>query len=126
DAQVGDKALRLGEIPLDEKRLDAGAVNCTVRREDSVNGHDFDGVFEIAANRRAGEKIGSEDEPGASTNVEKLGVGGFAGSGAAAEERAEFPGAAAVGKSIAWSSRSCLLRRCGAYEKEKSESDDNL
>src|SRR5262249_37089043 len=101
DVNVGKETLRLGEVPLHEKRFDAGAVDGAVRRENGVDRHELDGIFEIAADRRAGEKIGSEDQAGASTRVEKLRVRGFAGARAAAEERAKLPRAAAVGEGVA-------------------------
>src|SRR5262249_52737415 len=92
DMHVGDEALRPGEIPLHEKRLDARTIDRAVRREDGVDRHDLNRALEIPANGRAGEKIGRKQKAGPPTRVEELRVGGLAGAGAAAEKRAQLPG----------------------------------
>jgi len=100
DVQIRNDALIGGEIPAKDEGFDACAVDCAVGSEDGVDRHDFDSVFEVAANGSAGEKIGREHESGAATGEEELGVRGFAGAGAAAEKCAEVPGALAVGESV--------------------------
>src|SRR5215471_16700346 len=95
DVQVGNYGARLGEIPLHQKRLDAGTIDRAIRREDGIDGHDLNCVFKVAADRRAGEKIGRKDQAAAAARVEKLCVGGFACARAAAEKYAELPRAAA-------------------------------
>lgn len=100
DVEVGNDAMVGGEIPAEDEGFDAGAVDRTLGSEDGVDGHDFEGVFEIAADWSAAKEIGREDESGAATGKEELSVRGFAGAGAAAEECAEVPGALAVGEGV--------------------------
>src|SRR5579863_9969184 len=100
NVQVGDDRARLGEVPLQDDGLDAGAVHRAVGREHGINRHDLHRVFKVAANRRAGEQIGGKDQAAATSGKKKLCVGGFAGAGTAAEEKAEFPRAAAIGQRV--------------------------
>jgi len=94
-----DAAVR-GEVPTDDEGLDAGAVYCAVRSEDSVNGHDLDGVFKVSPYDRIASEIGRQDAAGTTASKEELRVRGFASASAAAKERAEVPGAAAVDKGV--------------------------
>src|SRR4029077_16997490 len=57
DMQVGHDALIGGEIPTEDEGLDDRAIDRAVGSEDGVDRHDFDGVFEIAADWSAGEKV---------------------------------------------------------------------
>src|ERR1700757_2237101 len=55
--QIGNYAVIGGEIPAEDKRLNACAVDRAFGSEDGVDGHDFESVFEITADWSAGEKI---------------------------------------------------------------------
>lgn len=105
NVDVGNELARLREVPLRDEGLDAGSIDGTVGSEDGIDGHEFDGVLEIAADGRTGKKIRSEDEAAASAGEEELSIGRLASSSASAEEGAELPNAAAIGKGISRSGR---------------------
>ena len=111
-----DPAIR-GEVPSHDKRFDARAVYCAAWSEDSVNGHDLDGVFKVSPQQCVASEIGCQDAAGATTGKEELRVRGFASAGAAAKERAEVPSAAAVDKGVRGLSGCRLLGGDGRDER---------
>ena len=47
--EVRNEAAIRGEVPAENDGFDARAVHRAVRSENGVSGHDFDGVFKVAA-----------------------------------------------------------------------------
>lgn len=103
-----DPAIR-GEVPSHDEGFDARAVYCAAWSEDSVNGHDLDGVFKVSPQKCVASQIGCKDAAGATTGKQELRVRGFASAGAAAKERAEVPSAAAVEKGVRGLLSGCSL-----------------
>ncbi len=103
-----DAAIR-GEVPSHDERFDARAIYCAAWSEDSVDGHDLDGVFKVSPQECVASEIGCQDAAGATTGKEELRVRGFASAGAAAKERAEVPSAAAFEKGVRGLLSGCRL-----------------
>jgi len=106
-----------GEVPSHDEGFDARAVYCAAWSEDSVNGHDLDGVFKVSPQECLASEIGCQDAAGATTGKEELRVRGFASAGAAAKERAKVPSAASVDKGVRGLSGCRLLGGDGRDER---------